>query len=388
MSFWGNETSIIFDHFGIELKNLPHGIMVGDFKIAFYGAVIALGMVLGIAIARWQARRSGQNQENYLDLALWAIPISVCGARIYSVAFEWDYYKNDLLKIFNLRNGGLAIYGGVIAAVLTAFVFCKIKKMNFGTMTDTGILGMVLGQIIGRWGNFFNREAFGKYTDSLFAMRIDVTDVGLSSYFKPSVISDAQLASIYQGKERALANIMEIRNNIVTLEDGRQFIQVQPTFLYESLWNCALLVFMIFIWPKKKFKGEILLIYLSGYGLGRFFIEGLRTDQLFLWNSGLAVSQLLSAGLFVVCTTLIIVLRIRAIRSGAAAALQLEMSEAVKSMQSSSEKEIISTAESSSSAENDEVKSEDNAEFSKPQEETAADNMPSDKEDKKTEEKR
>lgn len=312
MSFWGNDKSIIFPNLGIELKNVARGIQIGDFKIAFYGIVIAIGMLLGIWIAKWQAKRSKQDPELYLDFALIAIPLSVVGARLYSVIFEWDDYKYDLIQIFNLRNGGLAIYGGVIVAILCVVVFCRIKKYNAGLLGDTGILGMLIGQVLGRWGNFFNRECFGKYTNGLFAMRIDVTDPALSSYFKPQITSDALLAQAYAGKERALANIMEIRNNIVTAADGISYIQVQPTFLYESVWNLCLLILLIIYWPKKKFDGEIILLYVLGYGIGRFWIEGLRTDQLFLWNSGIAVSQLLAAVSAVVALGLIIFFRIKA----------------------------------------------------------------------------
>lgn len=316
MSWWGNETSINFPKLGIYLHNVPRGITVFGFNIAFYGICIAIGMLGGIGIAKWQAKRSGQDADQYLDFALIAIPISVIGARIYSVAFEWDSYKDNLGQIFNLRNGGLAIYGGVIAALLTVIVYCKIKKMSVGVLGDTGILGMVLGQVCGRWGNFFNRECFGNFTDSLFAMQIQVDDKNLSSYFKPSFYTDARLSEVYAGKDRALAAITEIRNNLVTGADGITYIQVQPTYLYESLWNLCLLLILIFIWKYKKFDGEIVLLYLFGYGLGRLWIEGLRTDQLFLWNTGIAVSQLLS-GIIVVCSAVaIFILRARAKKKG------------------------------------------------------------------------
>lgn len=311
LSWWDNFTSISFPKLGITLKNVPRGFSIGNFNIAFYGVCIAIGMLGGIMMAQWQAKRSKQNPEQYLDFALIAIPISVIGARLYSVAFEWDYYKDDLKQIFNLRNGGLAIYGGVIAAILTCVIYCKIKKFNTGLFADTGILGMLVGQICGRWGNFFNRECFGKYTNSLFSMQIEVADSSLSNYFKPSIYSDTALAGVYEGKERALANILEIRNNIVANAEGISCIQVQPTFLYESVWNLCLLIILIIYSPHKKFDGEILLLYLFGYGLGRAWIEGLRTDQLFLWNSGIAVSQALSMLLVILSLAMIIFMRIR-----------------------------------------------------------------------------
>ena len=311
MSWWDNTYGINFPKLGIYIKHLARGFFIGNFSIAFYGVIIACGMIGGIMIARWQAKRSGQDPEMYSDFALIAIPCSVIGARIYSVAFEWKDYKDNLLQIFNLRNGGLAIYGGVIVAFASVFVWCKIKKYNAFLFLDTGILGLILGQIVGRWGNFFNRECFGKYTNSIFAMQIPTAESSLSAYFKPDVISDGTLAQIYAGKERALESIMEIRNNLVTGVDGLTSIQVQPTFLYESVWNLVLLIIMIVYWPRKKFNGEIGLLYLFGYGLGRLWIEGLRTDQLFLWNTGIAVSQLLSGILAVASAAMIIYFRIK-----------------------------------------------------------------------------
>lgn len=310
--FWGNDTAISFPKLGITLNDVPRGFTVFGYNIAFYGLIIGIGMICGILIARSQAKRTGQNPDFYLDFAIAAIPLGVIGARLYSVIFEWEKYTDDFWSIFNLRQGGLAIYGGVIAALLTVFFFCKIKKFSYGLFADTGISGLILGQIIGRWGNFFNRECFGSFTDSFMAMRIDVADRSLASVFKPGVVSNEMLAGMYEGKEKALAGIMEIRDNIITAADGHQYIQVQPTFLYESLWNLLILIGILIYLPKKKFNGEIVLIYLAGYGLGRFFIEGVRTDQLFLWNSGIAVSQALSLALFVVAVALMIIFRIRA----------------------------------------------------------------------------
>ncbi|MBR5177670.1 MAG: prolipoprotein diacylglyceryl transferase [Lachnospiraceae bacterium] len=316
MSLWGNETSVRFPNLGIDLSNLPRGLAIGTFNIAFYGVIIACGMLVALGFVRWKAKKTGQNPDIYLDCALWAIPLSVIGTRVYEVAFNWEDYKGDFWKMINIRNGGLAIYGGIIAAILTVTVYCKVKKLRVSLFYDTAILGLILGQIIGRWGNFFNREAFGKYTDSLLAMQIEVSDSSLSSIYNPTLCSESTLRTMYEGKENILNNILEIRNNIVTLEDGRQFIQVHPTFLYESLWNLVVLGIMLFMWPRKKFNGEIILIYLAGYGFGRFFIESIRMDQLFIWGTGLAASQVLSGLLFIAAMTLIIVFSIKAKRTG------------------------------------------------------------------------
>lgn len=263
---------ISFVNLGITIQNLPNHITVFGFRIAFYGIIIGLGMLAGMAVAFSDARRRGQNPDIYLDFAIYAIFFSILGARLYYVIFAWDDYKDNLLQIFNLRAGGLAIYGGVIGAALTLIVFTRVRKQSFFSMADSGVLGLITGQIIGRWGNFFNCEAFGGFTDNLFAMRIR------KSLVNPAMISP-QL----------------VDHEIV--ENGIAYIQVHPTFLYESVWNLCVLGFMLWYRKRKKFEGEMLWIYFLGYGLGRVWIEGLRTDQLKLPGTGLAVSQLLSAAL-------------------------------------------------------------------------------------------
>lgn len=265
---------ISFPHLGIQIENLEKGITIGGFTIAFYGIIIAIGMVAGLLLARCQAKRTGQNPEIYMDFAIYAFIFSIIGARLYYVIFSFDEYKDNLLQIFNTRGGGMAIYGAVIAAVITAIVYCRKKKYSFFLLADTACAGLVLGQIIGRWGNFMNREAFGGYTDNLFAMRLKEAEVA------PSNITDS------------------IREHII-VEDGISYIQVHPTFLYESLWNIMVLVLILIFIKKKKFDGEMFLLYLVGYGLGRLWIEGLRTDQLLIPGTNVAVSQILSGGLVV-----------------------------------------------------------------------------------------
>ena len=277
---------VSFPHLGIYIKHLVNHIDIFGFRIAFYGIIIALGMLAGINLACADAKRRGQNPELYLDFAMYAIIFSIIGARTYYVIFEWDMYKNDLLQIFNLRGGGLAIYGGVIAAGITLIVFSTVKKKTFFSMADSGVLGLILGQIIGRWGNFFNAEAFGGYTDSLFALRyrLDIVGTGMLN-------------------NDVLSHVMET--------DGVKYIQVHPTFLYESCWNLALLIFMLWYRKRKKFDGEVFFIYLGGYGLGRMIIEGLRTDSLLLPHTNIAVSQLLAGICFVVSIICIIIGRKR-----------------------------------------------------------------------------
>lgn len=267
--------TIDFPHLGIHLKNVGQNISVFGFEIAFYGIIIGIGIIAGVLMAVREAKKTGQDPDTYYDLALYAVIFSIIGARLYYVAFSWDLYKDDLLSIFNLRGGGLAIYGGVIAAILTTVIYSKVKKKSFGMLCDTAGLGLILGQIIGRWGNFFNREAFGEYTDSLLAMRLPLDAVRSS-------------------------DVTELMRQHMEVVDGVSYIQVHPTFLYESLWNLAVLIGLLLWRRHKKFQGEVFLLYLLGYGVGRCWIEGLRTDQLLLWGTNMAVSQLLAGVLVMV----------------------------------------------------------------------------------------
>lgn len=273
--------TIDFPNMGIHLKSVGDHITVFGFDIAFYGMIIGLGILAGIFIAAAEAKRSGQNPDDYFDLAIYAVIFSIIGARIYYVAFSWDMYKDNLLSIFNTRQGGLAIYGGVIAAVITVFIYARIKKLSAALIFDTAGLGLVAGQMIGRWGNFFNREAFGEYTDNLLAMRLPV---------------DAVRGS----------DITELMRSHMENIGGVSYIQVHPTFLYESLWCLMVLIIMLIYRKYKKFDGEVFLVYLLGYGIGRAWIEGLRTDQLLIPGAGWPVSQVLAGIIAVVSLGLII----------------------------------------------------------------------------------
>lgn len=278
--------NINFPHLHIFLDHVGKTVYIGNFGIAYYGIVIAFGMLAGLLLACLVAKKTGQNPDTYFDLAIVAIICSVVGARIYYVIFRWDLYRDNLLSIFNLRQGGLAIYGGVIAAIITTFVFSKVKKIPFGRLCDTAGLGLILGQIIGRWGNFFNREAFGGYSDGLFAMQLPISAVRYSE------ITEEQL-----------------QNTVVI--DGITYIQAHPTFLYESLWNLALLILLLVFFRKRAFEGEVFLWYLAGYGIGRFWIESLRTDQLLLPGIGYPVSMAMAVLLVIVAATWIVTGRVR-----------------------------------------------------------------------------
>lgn len=292
--FLNKGNDIMFPNIGIELNDLGQSISVFGLEIAFYGIIIAIGVIAGYQVAQYLAKRSGQDSELYLDFALFAIISSIFGARLYYVIFAWDEFKDNPLHIFNFRTGGLAIYGGLIAGIICAVIYSRVKKINMFLFMDTCAPALLIGQAIGRWGNFFNREAFGKYYDGLFSMLLDIRDVH-SDYRRPIEM----ISSKYAEKPEALERILEIRDKTVLI-DGATYIQVHPTFLYESLFSFALVLFMILYTKHKKFDGEILLMYFIGYGFARFWIEGLRTDQLFLWGSPIAVSQVLSAALVLI----------------------------------------------------------------------------------------
>jgi len=277
-------TTIRFPHLGLTL-NPGKSFTVFGIEIAYYGVIIALGMLAGALVAYREAKKTGQKVDDYIDFTLYTLIAAIIGARIYYVIFEWDYYSAHPLEIFNLRAGGLAIYGGVIASALTLFIFTKVKKLKFWLMADTAVQGLIIGQIIGRWGNFFNREAFGGYTDSLFAMQLPVSE--------------------------AKGITQELIKHLVTI-DGVSYVQVHPTFLYEGTWNLLLFIGICLYKRHKKFDGEIFAIYLMGYGVGRFIIEGLRTDQLVIKAlGGIAASQVLSIILIVLAVAFVIYNRVQ-----------------------------------------------------------------------------
>lgn len=271
---------IWFPNLGIEINHLSRvAFTVFGKEVYWYGIFIGTGVLLGLILAMKEAKRTEQDPDIFLDFALYALIFSIIGARLYYVVFSWEDYSQNLIKIFALREGGLAIYGGVIGGVLTALVYCKIKKLNFWQLADTAAPSLVLGQVLGRWGNFFNREAFGDFTNNLFAMRYQLSQVRLGD------ISDHTLSQLQ-------------------MVNGVEYIQVHPTFLYESLWNIGVFVILIFVSRRKKFHGQIAGLYFLGYGLGRVWIEGLRTDQLRF--GGFAVSQVLSAILIVAAAVFLI----------------------------------------------------------------------------------
>ncbi len=260
------DSAISFPLLGNFSIDPPSYFTVFGRPIYFYGVLIALGFLLAILYCGRRSGDFGIKADDFYDFMLWLIPLSIVGARLYYVAFRLEDYLAAPLSVFSLREGGLAIYGGIIAGVLTAFLVCRRKGIPFPAMLDLASFGLLIGQIIGRWGNFMNREAFGAETEIFCRMGLTAPDGGT--------------------------------------------IYVHPTFLYESLWNLALLVFLI-LWTRKgkrRYDGQCILLYFFWYGLGRAWIEGLRTDSLYIGGTGIRVSQLLSMVLAAGALTALLVL--------------------------------------------------------------------------------
>ena len=259
------DSSISFPMLGNFSIDPPSYFTVFGRNIYFYGVLIALGFLLAILYCGRRSRDFGIQADDFYDLMLWLIPLSIVGARLYFVLFRLDDYLADPISILKVHEGGLAIYGGVIAGVLCAVFVCRHKKIPLPAMLDLTVLGLLIGQIIGRWGNFMNREAFGAETAIFCRMGL-------------------------------------------TAPDGTT-IYVHPTFLYESLWNLACFVFLLFFTKRggRRYDGQCALIYFFWYGLGRAWIEGLRTDSLYIGGTGIRVSQLLSLILALAAGTILLV---------------------------------------------------------------------------------
>lgn len=273
---------LAFPHLNIFIEKLSSGFEIFNFHIAFYGIIVAVGMICGFYVATYIAKKTNQNVDNYYDLFMLIIVFAIIGARIYYVIFNLDYYSKNLKEIINIRAGGLAVYGGVISCFIVCFIFCNIKKLNFFQVIDTCFAGLTVGQVIGRWGNFFNMEAFGTWTDNIFAMRMkyDLLD-------KTSV------------DQKMIDNMLNI-NNI-------DYVQAHPTFFYELALNLILFIIILLMFFKLyKFYGQIMATYFIGYGLIRFFVESLRTDSLYIPNSNIRVSQVVSLILIILGIVMIL----------------------------------------------------------------------------------
>ena len=254
-----NYSSISFPFLGLEV-NPPRVFSLGPLNIHLYGMAIGLGLILAVIYACRRSREFGLNEDDILDGVLWITPFAILCARIYYVAFSWQDYADNPLSVFAIWEGGIAIYGSVIGAVIGVIVLCKVKRLKIATVLDITLLGFFIGQILGRWGNFFNREAFGAATDSFFRMGLYNTVTGSWEYY-------------------------------------------HPTFLYESVWNLVGFILLHFLSRRRQYDGQIALGYAAWYGLGRCFIEGLRVDSLY-WGP-FRVSQVL-AGLTCVTASAIL----------------------------------------------------------------------------------
>lgn len=269
-----------FPGLGWEIPVSRVAVSIGSLEIYWYGVIIAVGFGLGLWVYLSHNRSCGIHPDEGLDIILWSMLGAIVGARAYYVAFQWDHYKDNLKEIFNLRGGGLAIYGGIIGALIVAFIVCRSKKLPMLPVADAAFPGVMLGQAIGRWGNFFNMEAFGTNTTLPWGMTSDT----ISNY-----LSRHQAALLAQG---------------VVVDPA---MPVHPTFLYESLWNLiGVAVLLLWLFPRRSYDGQITLGYTAWYGLGRFFVEGLRTDSL-MWGS-VRVSQALGGVLFIVAAGLMLVI--------------------------------------------------------------------------------
>ena len=242
-------TEISFPSLGLTM-NPPRGLEIGSFNIYFYGMIIALGMVLAVFYASRRSKEFGIKEDDLLDAVLWVTPFAIICARAYYCAFSWESYAANPLSVFNIREGGLAIYGGVLGAAVGVAVFCKIRKIRLTALLDLAALGFLIGQSMGRWGNFFNREAFGAETTSFLRMGLMNRYTGQVTYY-------------------------------------------HPTFFYESVWNALGFLLLHQFSKKRQYDGQVALGYAAWYGLGRAIIEGLRTDSLYL--GPFRVSQLLAA---------------------------------------------------------------------------------------------
>ena len=242
-------SEISFPSLGITL-NPPTGFSVGPLSVHYYGLIIAIGLMLAVFYCSKRSHQFGLDEDTLLDGVLCVTPVAILCARIYYCAFSWEIYADNPISVLYIWEGGIAIYGSVIGAILGIIVFCKVKKVRIATVLDLVSLGFLIGQFIGRWGNFFNREAFGAETDTFLRMGLMKASTGVVTYY-------------------------------------------HPTFLYESLWNLTGFLLLHFLSKKRRYDGQIALGYVAWYGLGRAFIEGLRTDSLYI--GAFRVSQLLAA---------------------------------------------------------------------------------------------
>ncbi len=255
-------TTISFPELGLEMDPVRQ-ISIGPLSIHLYGLIIGIGMILAVTYGMRRAKEFGLTEDHILDGFLWVMPFAVLCARLYYCLFSWEMYRDNPISVFYIWEGGLAIYGGVLGAAVGVIVLCKIRKIEVRALLDLVTIGFLIGQSLGRWGNFFNREAFGAETESFLRMGLFNAYTGETTYH-------------------------------------------HPTFLYESLWNAVGFVLLHFLSKRRKYDGQVALGYVAWYGLGRALIEGLRTDSLYIPGTGIRVSQLLAAASCAVAVLLLV----------------------------------------------------------------------------------
>lgn len=260
--------NIYFPYLNLSFNIDPIAFTIFGIPIYWYGIILTSGILLGLCMSMYISKKEGVSTDLIFDFLLYDIVFAIIGARTYFVIFNWSYYKENLGEILNLRQGGIAIYGAIIASFIVAIIYTRIKKISLWQFGDIAAYGLLVGQAIGRYGNFVNKEAFGDYTNNFLAMQI-------------------------MKSEAATHVTQKILDNIV-IREGVEFIQVHPTFLYESCWNLLLLIGLLIYRKYKKGNGEIFFLYIAGYGLGRLWIEGLRTDQLVVPVINIAASQIVA----------------------------------------------------------------------------------------------
>ena len=276
---------ISFPGLGIDRIELnPEVFPNSNVSIAWYGLIITIGMILCVGYVIYRAGKIGISSEIIIDYAIFVIPLGIIGARLYYVLMELDNF-DSLMEVIDIRSGGLAIYGGIIAGALTVLVVSRFKKISFLAFGDCVVPGLILAQSIGRWGNFVNVEAFGSVT----ALPWRMCGEDIADYLdSKNLVSAEEYADIINGT-----------------------LGVHPTFFYESLWNLIGFIIINLVYKKKKYDGQIVLLVFGWYGLGRMLIEGLRTDSLYLFGTGIRVSQLLAALIFITCLSLLIYFSIK-----------------------------------------------------------------------------
>ncbi len=260
--------NVYFPHLNLSFNIDKVAFEIFGLSVYWYGIILTIGILLGTMTTIYMSKKERLHPDLLTDFLMIDIIFAIIGARIYYVIFRWDYYSENFMEIFNLRQGGIAIYGAIIASVLVASIYTKHKRLNLWQFGDVWAYGLLVGQAIGRYGNFVNMEAFGDYTDNIFAMRILQSDAATT--VSPLILEN------------------------LVIENGLTYIQVHPTFFYESTWNICLLLLLLLFYKEKRGHGEIFFLYILGYGIGRFWIEGLRTDQLIIPYIGVAASQVVA----------------------------------------------------------------------------------------------